>query len=162
MVCALFFYMGVDDATKLHERLGSLFRELVTNSDGGPGAGFLGQLFDVFPSYSWQFVLGPFAAAAGLFVVVFLMRQLPTPRLKMLMLLGIGLFVVAVGMDFVEGMDNNIMVEVADLFSTFPGRAVHFSKSLEEFLEMAGTTIFLYVFLKTLMSSTRSMTFEFE
>ena len=84
LVCALFFYMGVDDATKLHERIGTLFSELVTNSDGGPDAGVLGQLYDAFPSYSWQFFLGPIVAAAGLFVVVFLMRQLPTLQLRML------------------------------------------------------------------------------
>ena len=162
LVSALFIYMGVDDATTLHERVGTLFSELVTGPDGGPDPGFLGRLDDVFPSYSWQLVLGPFAAAAGLFVIVFLTRQLPTLRLKILMLTAFGLFAVAVGIDFVEGMDNGIMLRVADLFSTFPSRAVHFSKSIEEFLEMAGTTIFLFVFLKTLMSVTRSITFEFE
>ena len=60
-----------------------------------------------------------------------------------------------------DGVANGIMIRVADVFSTFPDRAVHFSKSIEEFLEMAGTTIFLFVFLKTLMHTTPSMTFEF-
>ena len=53
------------------------------------------------------------------------------------------------------------MVGVADVFSTFPDRPVHFSKSIEEFLEMAGSTIFLFVFLKTLMHTTPSISFEF-
>ena len=161
LITSLFFYMGVDDATKLHERLGTIFGELVTGPSGQTDPNFLGQLYDVFPSYTWQLVLGPFVAAAGLFVVVFLMRQLPSLHLKLLVCAALGLFVIAVGMDFVEGMENGIMIRVADVFSTFPERAVHFSKSIEEFLEMAGTTIFLFVFLKTLMHTTPSIAFEF-
>ena len=161
LITALFFYMGVDDATKLHERIGTLFGELVTGSEGSPDPGFLGQLYDVFPSYTWQLVLGPVVAVAGLFVIVFLMRQLPALHLKLLIWVAMGLFVIAVGMDFVEGMENGFMLRVADGFSTSTGRAVHFSKSIEEFLEMVGTTIFLFVFLKTLMAAAPSITFDF-
>ena len=75
-------------------------------------------------------------------------------------MLAIGLFFVAEAMDFIEGMDNDIFDHVADFFSTTPGHAVHFSKSIEEFLEMAATTVFLYVFLKKLISLTSSLTFE--
>ena len=85
--------------------------------------------------------------------------------MKVLMLVAFGLFAMAIGMDFIEGIDegfeNDVMVRVADYFSTFPSRAVHFSKSIEEFLEMAGTTVFLFVFLKTLMSATPSIKFDF-
>ena len=161
LITALFFYMGVDDATKLHERMGTIFSVLVTGPEDQPNPGFLGQLYEFFPSYTWQLVFGPFVAAAGLFVIVFLMRQLPAFYLKLLVWAAMGLFATAVGLDFVEGMENGFMDRVADVFSTFPSRAVHFSKSIEEFLEMAGTTIFLFVFLKTLMHITPSMTFEF-
>ena len=161
LITALFFYMGVDDATALHERVGTIFGELVTGPGGGPNPGFLGRIYDFFPSYTWQLVFGPFVAVAGLFVIVFLMRQLPAFYLKLLVWAAMGLFATAVGLDFVEGMENGFMDRVADVFSTFPSRAVHFSKSIEEFLEMAGTTIFLFVFLKTLMYATPSVTFEF-
>ena len=165
LIAALFIYMGIDDATALHERIGTLFSELVTAPDGRADPGFMGQLYDKFPSYSWQLVLGPFVAAAGIFVIAFLTRQLPSLRLKVLMLVAFGLFAMAIGMDFIEGIDegfeNDVMVRVADYFSTFPSRAVHFSKSIEEFLEMAGTTVFLFVFLKTLMSATPSIKFDF-
>ena len=162
VICALFFYMGFDDATTLHERAGSIFSALVTNSDGDPNPGFFGQMYDSFPSYAWQLVLGPVVAICGLFVVVFLMRQLPTLQLKVLVLIAFGMFALAMGMDFVEGMDSQFTYDVADFFSTFPERAVHFSKSIEEFIEMAATTIFLFVFLKTLFSFTPLVTFEFD
>ena len=161
LVTGLFFYMGVDDATKLHERLGTIFSELVTGGGDQPDPGLLRQLYDVFPSYTWQLIFGPIVVASGLFVVVFLMRQLPALYLKLLVCAALGLFAIAMGMDFVEGMENGVMTSVADVFSTFPDRAVHFSKSIEESLEMAGTTIFLFVFLKTLMHTTPSISFEF-
>ena len=157
----LFFYMGLADATKLHERLGTIFSVLVTGPKDQPNPGLLGQLYDVFSSYTWQLIFGPSVAAAGLFVVIFLMRQLPALYLNLLVCSALGLFAIAMGMDFVEGMENGIMIGVADVFSTFPDRAVHFSKSVEEFLEMAGSTIFLFVFLKTLMHTTPSISFEF-
>ena len=156
-----FFYMGLADAAKLHERLGTIFSVLVTGPEDQPNPGLLGQLYDVFSSYTWQLIFGPSVAAAGLFVVIFLMRQLPALYLNLLVCSALGLFTIAMGMDFVEGMENGIMVGVADVFSTFPDRAVHFSKSIEEFLEMAGSTIFLFVFLKTLMHTTPSISLEF-
>ena len=94
-------------------------------------------------------------------MIVFLMRQLPAIQLKAIVWMALGLFVIAIGLDVVEGMENGFMLRAADVFSTFPNRAVHFSKSIEEFLEMAGTTIFLFIFLKTLMYTTSSITFEF-
>ena len=89
------------------------------------------------------------------------MRQLPALYLKLLVCSAMGLFAIAMGMDFVEGTAKATMVGVADVFSTFPDRAIHFFKSIEEFLEIAGTTISLFVFLKTLMHITPSISFEF-
>ena len=152
--------MGIDDGTKLHERVGSIFKALVTDSSGEGSAGFLGDLYELFPSYTWQLVFGPFIIVMGLFLIVFLMKELPSLRLKGLIVMAIGLFFVAEAMDFIEGMDNDIFDRVADFFATTPDHAVHFSKSIEEFLEMAATTLFLFVFLKKLISLTSSLTFQ--
>ena len=162
VMAALFLYMGIDDATKLHERVGSIFKALVTDASGEAHSGFLGDLYEVFPSYPWQLVFGPLLVVMGVFLIMFLFRQLPSLRLKALIVVAIGLFIVAVAMDFIEGMDNNFSDQVAELFSTSPERVVHFSKSIEEFFEMAGNTIFLFVFLKTLTSLTSSITFELD
>ena len=71
LVTGLFFYMGLADATKLHERLGTIFSVFVTGPEDQPNPGLLGQLYDVFSSYTWQLIFGPIVAAAGLFVVIF-------------------------------------------------------------------------------------------
>ena len=160
VITGLFVFLGIDDGTKLHERVGSIFKALVTDSSGEGSAGFLGELYELFPSYTGQLVFGPFFTVIGLFLIVFLIKELPSLRLKGLVVMAIGLFFVAEAMDFIEGMDNDILDQVAELFSTTPGHAVHFSKSIEEFLEMAATTIFLFVFLKTMTSLTSSLTFE--
>ena len=158
-VTFMFFFLGLDDGTKLHERLGTMFNDAVTNS-ADEGTGPLGTLNDWFPSYSWQVIVGPFYVAAGLFLIFFLSKQLDDPRLLGLVTLAVALFAVAQVMDFLEGRDDDLFLHVADFFSTFEGRAVHFSKSVEEFFEMAGTTTFLYIFLKKLSSLTPSLSFQ--
>ena len=152
--------MGVDYATKLHERIGFIFRAVITDSSGQPAPGQLGYMYEQFPSYSWQFVFGPLLVAMGLFLVAFLLRHLPTPQLKGLMVVAIGMFAAAVGIDFLESVNSEIQNRVADVFLTTPWRLAHFSESIEEFLELAATTVLLFVFLKKLMSLTPSLTFD--
>ena len=82
VITALFLYLGLDDGTKLHERVGSIFKALVTDSEGEGSAGFLGDLYNVFPSYTWQLVFGPFLVVMGLFLIVFLFKELPSFRLS--------------------------------------------------------------------------------
>jgi hypothetical protein len=131
--------MGVDDAVKLHERVGSMFNYYV-EPDDGPGAGPLGQLMAAFPTYTWQLVFGPVMVALGVFLLWFLNRELPSVKMKSLVVLAIGLFATAVVIDFVEGMDTELPDRIGEFFGTDGGRIVHFSKSVEEFMEMAATT----------------------
>ena len=159
LLTGAFIYMGIDDATKMHERIGSIFKAWVTDSRGEGNVTVLGQLYDVFPSYSWQLVFLPIIAVMGLFTVYFLFRQLPTLKLRALIIVALGLFIFALGLDFVEGMDNDLFARVGEFFSTSEHRAVHFSKSIEEWMEMVGTTVFLFVFLSKLRSLTSSLTF---
>ena len=125
-----FIYLGIDDNTS--------------------NEGVLGSLCDVFPSYTWQMVFGPFFMAIGIFIVWFLWKVLEPRRLWCWFLVGISLYAVAIGLDFVEGLDSEPYEGIAGFFSTEEYRIEHLSKTLEEFLEMLGTTIFLIVFLKNL------------
>ena len=160
VLTGIFFFIGLDDGVKLHERLGSIFSYLVTDSYGEADPSLFGQIYDVFPSYSWQLAVGPVFAVMGLFTVIFLIRHLSSTRLTTLAMIAIGLFVVAEGLDFLEGMDSAIIDRSATLFDITQERATHFSKSIEEFFEMLGTTLLLYVFLNKLVNLTRSITFE--
>ena len=133
-----------------------------TDSSGDPQSGLLGGLYGLYPSYTWQLLLGPVFAALGVFIIWFLLRELPSLRLKVLTMAAIGLFGLAFALDFIEGMNSDPLDRVASILTMEPRRLVHFSKSTEEFMEMLATTSFLFVFLKKLTSLTPSITFEID
>ena len=149
---SFFIYMGVDDGIKFHERMGTAFKALVSSSAETSGPGILSSVHNAFPSYSWQMIFGPFFMAMGIFMLWFLWKEFSLRKSRFLFLVAIWLYVLAVGLDFVEGLDGEIFenVGIAGFFSTEDFRIRHMSKALEEFLEMFGTTIFLTVFLKYL------------
>ncbi len=152
-----FIYMGIDDAIKFHERVGTAFKVLLFENDDISGTGTLDSIYEFFPSYTWQMVFGPFFVTVGIFIVWFLRKELCSTKLWSWFLVGIGLYAVAVGLDFVEGLDSSPYEEmgIAGFFSTTGSRIRHMSKALEEFLEMLGTTIFLTIFLKNLFRLSR-------
>ena len=154
---SFFIYLGIDDAIKFHERMGTAFRVLLFEDDDTSGAGVLGYIYDVFPSYTWQMVFGPFFISIGIFIIWFLWKELSSKELWNWFLVGISLYAVAVGLDYVEGLDGEPYEEmgIAGFFSTHDDRIRHMSKALEEFLEMLGTTIFLIVFLKNIFKLSR-------
>jgi len=146
-----FIYMGIDDAIKFHERMGTAYHVLLFDDDSSAvNEGVLGSIYDFFPSYTWQMVFGPFFMAIGIFIIWFLWKSLEPRRLWYWFLVGMSLYAVAIGLDFVEGLDSEPYEGIAAFFSTEEYRIEHLSKTLEEFLEMIGTTIFLIVFLKNL------------
>ena len=179
---SFFIYLGIDDAIKFHERMGTTFKELMAGKEfkqweanrppdywrdaGGElfekalifknddisNEGVLGSLYDFFPSYTWQMVFGPFFIAIGIFIVWFLWKELSSKKLWDWALVGISLYAFAVGLDFVEGLDSEPYEGIAAFFSTEEYRIEHLSKTLEEFLEMIGTTTFLIVFLKNILN----------
>ena len=162
-VSIFFLYMAMDDGSKLHERIGTAFGKIFAAGEGDDASTtiFSGVL-DLFPSYNWQLVLLPVFGTAGLLILVFLWRELAERRARMIVLIAIGCLVVAVGMDFAEGLEEDHAVnpytwldEKLDLddfcdtrFDKTPYEAmVHFSKSGEEFLEMLAHTLIWAVFL---------------
>ncbi len=154
---SFFIYMGIDDAIKFHERVGTAFKVLLFESEERSGTGILDSAYNAFPSYTWQIVFGPFFMSMGIFILWFLWKELSSKKLWYWFLAGISLYAIAVGLDFVEGIDSELYEEmgIAGFFSTDDYRIRHMSKTLEEFLEMFGTTIFLTVFLKNLFRLSR-------
>ena len=169
LAIALFFvYMSLDDGSMLHERVGSALRSdsAISNTAddlGEPGGAY--KIAPSFPSYSWQLVLMPFFAIFGLYMFLFLWQELGPGEFKWLVA-GLACYAVAVGLDFIEGFDHN-----GNVWNMYPGMAKmcgldpptvrHLLQSLEEFLEMLGTTAFLGLFLNHLMLSTGEIRISF-
>ncbi len=128
----------MDDGAAIHERLGTAFERST-----GVGS---------FPSYPWQYLLLPAFAVAGLLLLLFLWRELGHGRERLKLMLAMACLVLAVGLDFVEGMRTGYPL-VVQLTGAEGATVRHFSKSLEEFLEMLAMTIFLILFLGHLADS---------
>ena len=157
VVASMFTYMAMDDGAQLHERLGTLASEL--REDGGMSA------LDLFPSYTWQVLFVPIFGLFGLILAVFLWYELKDRLGLFLVFSALGCLVAAVGLDFIEGLDKDHplnlysliagRVELSDFTTTRFGRTPyealdHFSRSLEEFLEMLANTFLWATFIRHL------------
>lgn len=152
VLAMLFTYMAVDDGAEIHERLGTAF-EIVYENKGAPDAAvsWATKLLDIFPSYAWQILFVPFFGVAGVFMLIFLFRELGHGKAKIMVVLALACFVTAVGLDFVEGLDKghewNLHTMIRDKYGLGKYTVRHFSKSIEEFLEMLGITLFWVSFI---------------
>ena len=155
LVAVMFTYMAVDDGAQLHERFGTL--SSVLNDSGGSS------VLTAFPSFAWQVLFVPVFGIFGLLLALFLWRELHNRAAFVLVLSALACLAVAVGLDFIEGLDDDHpwnlytwIVERVDLadFTTARFRQTpydtleHFSRSLEEFLEMLANTFLWVTFLK--------------
>ena len=161
VVAGFFTYMAIDDGAQVHERLGTVFR--VLSEQGNPSA------LAFFPSYAWQIFLGPLFAALGLGMAVFLWHELPD-RVSFALVFGaLSCLALAVGLDFFEGLAPDHPWNLYELLGAGPGIEAwagdrfgvsgydaldHYSRSVEEFLEMLGITLFWVAFLRRLASVT--------
>ena len=164
-LAALFAYLALDDGVRLHEGVGSAFAD---SALAGSAVGA------AFPSYSWQLVLGPVFAAAGLAMVVFLWRELGTARRRGLVAAACGLVAVAVGLDFVDGLGANHPLNLyarltetgladgaARAFGMGPFDVVlHGSRVLEEAAETLAFTLLWAAFLLHLGDTLARVTVE--
>ena len=152
VVIALFFmYMAMDDGAKFHERVGSSVRRIIQGENAQSGSRQIG----FFPSYTWQLVFLPIFAAFGLFLLAFLNKELRSMRAKLTVVMAIGLFALAVIADFFEGIDSQHPLDLYSWISTTwdlnPDAVVHYSKVLEEFMEMLAISLLWVVFLRHLV-----------
>jgi hypothetical protein len=179
LVLALFFsLMTVDDGAMLHERAGTVFSEVHSSDAPGGEATELGaRVLEAFPSYAWQIVALPFFVALGIFLLVFLWHDLDDLRPRLIVASALVCFAIAVGMDFVEGLNEehpwNLythLTETIDFgdytqyrFRHDPYDTLrHFSKSIEEFLELLGNTLLWSVFLRRLVEMAPKLHIRFE
>lgn len=152
-IIALFLIcMAIDDGAQFHERIGSSVKTMLHGEDhdsDDPVAGF-------FPSYAWQLVFLPVFGAFGLFILWFLNKELQFARDKRRVVAAIGLLVLAVVADFFEGLDLdhplNLHGWIYWTWDLSEYQVRHYSKSIEEFMEMLAMTLLWITFLRHLVS----------
>lgn len=147
LIASFFCYLAVDDGAKIHERVGTALQDAAWAAD--------------FPSYTWHLVFGPFFGAMGLFIAIFMWRELADRNQRLALVMGLGCYVVAVGLDFAEGISGN-SVPALQALSADPEALRHFSKVVEEFIEMLGTTFFFICAMGHFVKISPAFTVQFE
>jgi hypothetical protein len=103
--------------------------------------------------------------AGGVFMVIFFWRQFRHPLRFSLVMSGLALIAAAVGLDFIEGLGRahswNLHVSLEHAWSLDTHTVRHFSKSIEEFLEMLGTTLIWVAVLGHFMTRFPTLRLDF-
>jgi hypothetical protein len=164
----IFIYLAIDDGAQLHERIASAFD---SGMDGGA------PWVDVFPSYTWQVLFLPVFGLFGLFLLVFLWRELEEMYMRFLLVVAMGTLALAIALDFVEGLEPDHpgnLYSYLDMwfdldawtYERFDQAAYdalrHFGKAVEETLEMAAMSLLWFTFLRHLARSARELVVRFE
>lgn len=148
LVSLFFLYIGLDDASEIHERVGSALGRLA--EEGGWIANY--------PSFAWQIFLAPFLAAGLLATAIFLWLRVPSGRKWVAFALAA--FAVAQGLDYLEGVEG-LLDGWADDASLAAYTVNHGSRALEEMLEMLATTALWAPMLWKLSEETKDLELRF-
>ena len=150
-----FIYMSADDAAEIHERVGSTFKELLQTNAQETSSTLLVQMQGQFPSYDWQLVALPLLAGAGLFMMLFLLTEFKNRKSRVILLSAVGIMAITVLLDFFEGLDQghawNLHGWIRESLTLSEYTVRHFSKAIEEFLEMCSISLLLMLFIAHLI-----------
>lgn len=155
-----FIFLSIDDSAKVHERLGHVFKYSYLESLSQNGSFFASTLLNTFPSWGWQILVAPVYALIGFLIVIFIWHELDNRLNKLFFLMALCIFAVAIGIDYIEGLEGAYdVIKKSTGFKMYT--ITHYSKVIEEFLEMLGSSIIIYVCLSYLMSMVDVITVKF-
>lgn len=177
IVASLLTYLAVDDGAEIHERVGTAFEKIQEQAQVNGEEPTLARRWQkIFPSYEWQLLFMPAFGVLGVFSIVFLMTQMRGgPRI--LVPVAFFLLAVAVGLDFIEGLSDshpwNLYASLNDRYDIDPYTVPHFrevgletirhfSKSLEEFIEMLAVTLLWVAMIRHAARAAAGQTIKLE
>ena len=162
LIISLFFiYMAADDGAEIHEQTGSYLASISLNPFN-PLFPYL-KFLQRFPSYCWLLLFIPLFSVITLFMIYFFWKELKGTNLRRYIFLALLCYVIAVGLDFSEGLFSSAyQIKPVMPFEVSKNSLIHFMRSVEELLEMSGTIIFWYVFMKYLAGLIKGRGISFE
>lgn len=135
-----FTFLSMDDGAKIHERLGSFFREL---TEEGEGIFWVFQdVLDSASTYSWQVFVLPVFLFVGFFMLLWGYQHVRNPETQRWVIFGSVCIALAIGVDYFEGLVDNEVVSL-DGRAFSEDTIAHYQRVIEEFLEMSGFTAVL-------------------
>ena len=130
-----FTFLSMDDGAKIHERLGSFFRDLTEDGDGI--FWIFQDLLETASTYSWQVFVLPVFLFIAFFMVFWGYQNVKNVKTQGWVLFG-GLCIgAALGADYFEGLVDNDVVSLEGR-SLSVDTIEHYQRVIEEFLEMSG------------------------
>jgi len=135
----VFVCLSVDDAIAFHEKIGAITSLELMHSLN-------------YPSYPWHVSVAPiitFCLLSAAFVIWRDVRRIE--GLTAILLLALGCFAIALGLDFMEGIEEMAAMETGAANSP----VLPFLMVAEELLEMVGATLILYVVFSYMTSLVR-------
>jgi len=155
---AMFLFLAMDDGAAIHERIGTFFDEVAkgpTQRAGVPYTpGGLQALLKASGSYTWQIVVLPFYAVAGLFLMHFCWRELGQGKPRQYFVAAVALMAMAVVLDHYEvALDEH-----KGDFGIIPSYYVtHYQRVIEESCEFLAEGLFGLGFFLTLIRRTEGV-----
>lgn len=154
LLSLFFIYLAFDDAAGLHERYSSILISIFKGSASDPG--LAKKVFSIFPSYSWQLLLGPALAWMLYLMIKYFRQEVPDKNQRGVLRRAILYYILAVFLDFAQGINGFFEVFARNL-SVRTYTVSHFFTAGEEFLELLGTTFFLAGFTQIFLSKVRTL-----
>ena len=156
IAAGFFAYMALDDGASLHEAVATAIEDAGKEAAAAGSPGVLGGVLQAFPSYPWQVLFLPALGSLGLFTAWWSLREMSRGPLRALVLAGFTCFALAVGIDFVEGLETPYR-NLGAAYSLSEDTIPHASGIVEELTEMVGTTLLLYAYLAYLLDLCRDV-----
>ena len=135
-----FLYLSADDGARIHERLGSFFRDLAEDSEGNLSS-FFDQVLFFTGSYAWLIFVLPVFTAMGLYMLRWGHKHVTEQATREFAMMGVVCLSFAICLDYFEGLVNKDTISVKN-WPIEKKSIEHFQRVIEEFLEM---TAFLLV-----------------
>lgn len=150
-VATLFLgFLGFDDGSKFHERIGTYFSN-VFKEGGVENYGTVSTYAESFPSYNWHMFISPIIAITGCIVFALFLKLLSTTRLRIQMFAAFAILGLAVGIDFLEGIKPLIDWTTETLSLSSDYHVLHIVKLTEETIEMIGMSLILVTLASELL-----------
>lgn len=135
-----FCFLSFDDASHIHERLGSAFSLYAKTQSAEGNISVAAWLGESFPSYFWQVLYMPVLGIIGSFFFIKLWKELKNTWPRILLVLAFSVLALAEGLDFLEGLVMRYYA-IETLFNVSPGAIKHSQQVVEEFLELIGVNL---------------------
>lgn len=141
---ALFFvYLSIDDAGRVHERLGATLADKLDVQKSGA----IWETIALYPSYFWQVIYAPLIAGFGGSLLLLGWLTFKKNLDKFIIAAGFGILFVSQCLDYIEGKDGGLLF-LQNGFNLTLNEATRIIRSVEEFMEMIGMATIIWALLR--------------